>query len=156
MSKLTLAFVSFVIGACCMFLLIDTSARVHAGQSSSALATDAEPVVPPLMTHQTGILISGPAQALDGIDCIRCTINTRVFTYAGGGFNCSECSVPSDVRIALSGAALNTLRMLVAFKALPSEPKPPVFTLPAPQTDKVVAQANTHQTVTLVSLEGIN
>jgi len=72
MSKITLAFGSFIVGACSAFLalsLIHTSTRVQASLPQVIESRSSEPVVPPLNSHLNGGAFSGPFQALDGIEC---------------------------------------------------------------------------------------
>lgn len=156
MYKTTVALGSFIVGACSVLFAVSlthTSTRVQADQVGMAVG-GAEPVVPQLMAQISDSSFGAGVIALDGIDCFRCTIKASAFTYGGGAFNCTECTLPANIPIVLRGAALNTLRVLVAFKALPSEPKPPQFALPAPRIDKASAPQMT-RIITLVSLEGI-
>src|ERR1700682_1584291 len=112
MSKVTLAFGSFIVGACSAFLVLSiphTSTRVQAGRSvpsPGVFMPGAEPVVPPATNRFVGGTIGGTAQALDGIICERCSIVAPVLTYAGGGFSCVDCNMPRGATITLKGAAL--------------------------------------------------
>src|ERR1700692_2549505 len=94
MSKVIVAFGSFIVGACSMFIalsLIHTSTRVHAqaAPSSGIVAPAAEPTVPsgPIFRFEGGAL-GGDIQQLDGIVCNGCAIGARTVTYAGGVFSC--------------------------------------------------------------------
>ena len=153
MFKVTLAFGSFVAGACCMFFalsLIHTSTDVHASQRAGLVVENVEPVVPPLGARFIGGGMGGELQALDGIDCEKCVINASVLTYAGGAFNCIECALPRGASVQLKGAAWNTFKMLQFFGAIPGPVTPP-----PPQMQRTAIQVKAQQTITWIALEGL-
>jgi hypothetical protein len=134
MSKVTVALGSFIVGACCAFIISSlphTSTRVQASQHVGVDIPGAEPIVPPLNAHFIGGNIGGDTQALDGLDCNGCTITAPLITYGGGAFTCGGCTIHTS-RVVLKGAALNTFNALAFFgviprpKAAPNKPKPPM------------------------------
>jgi hypothetical protein len=155
MSRVTLALGSFIVGVCFALLIFSLIHTFTPVQAQGGLGiTGAEPVVPPLSGHMTGVAISGALQQLDGIDCDGCTIEASTVTYAGGAFRCNNCSVKRQL-LQLRGAAFNTLTILQAFGAIPPPPAPPRG-LPRPAPEIVnLLQITPKQNVTVVSLQGI-
>jgi hypothetical protein len=156
MRKIALALGSFIVGACSAFLalsLSQTSTRVQAaGQATGVRAGGAEPIVPPLGVRLEDSGIGAfETQPLDGINCVRCSIDVGVITYAGGAFNCDGCSIQAK-RVQLKGAALNTFNALRFFGVIPN-PTPTV-----PQQSPIQRASITltlQNPVKWVSLEGL-
>lgn len=136
MSKVMLAFGSFIVGVCCASLIlagIDTSTLAQ----SSVVGGKARPVLTALPSDVTmnGVVLSS-AWLLDGINCARCTFKNADLEYWGGPVRCENCSFNGAVRLRLKGAALNAVFTTLWFKALAESgkpnnprPKPPITTL---------------------------
>ncbi len=153
MSKVTLASGSFIVGVCCSLIalsVIPTSTLVHA--QGGVLIARAEPVVPPLLVHTSDSSFSVPLQALDGINCERCTIEATVVTYAGGAFRCVDCTIRSK-DLQFKGAALNTFKLLKSVGAIPRSPLKNTNPQNAPMEEKI--EINPQTEVTWISLEGL-
>ncbi len=159
MSKVIIAFASFMVGACSMLAvasLTHTSTWAHADLSQTPLLIEgAEPKVPPLSVDMIGGSLVGEVQALDGLSCVRCLIKADLITYGGGAFRCEDCTISSSSRsVRLKGAALNTFNALVFFGAIPR----PVAPLKKDQLQKATItseQLQTPRKVNWVSLEGL-
>jgi hypothetical protein len=140
MSKVTLAFGSFIVGAVFgsfALSLIQTSMLVQASRvpqaptlpPSTISMPTAIPVVPPLQYFGHGDSVGGVVQQLDGFSCDGCTITAGVLTYGGGAFSFPDAKLPRNVRVILVGAALNTFTLLRATGAIPN-PAPPLPVVP--------------------------
>lgn len=158
MTRTALAFGSFIVGAVFGSLalsLIQTSTRVQAFQEprTSMSIPGAEPTVPPLRVHMVGGGIGGgEVQALDGLDCERCSVAATVITYGGGAFRCVDCKIQSK-GLQLKGAALNTLNMLRFVGAIPTPVAPKV-----PERSPMLRaniEIKAESKVTWISLEGV-
>lgn len=125
MSKVTVAFASFIVGACCAiatFSVIHASTQAQVPKNEPVNMIGAEPTIPPLSAHIVGGVSRGPSQTLDGLDCGGCTIEVDVITYGGGAFSCRDCTIHAS-RVNLTGAAQNTYNALRFFGIIQS-PKP--------------------------------
>lgn len=146
---------SFVAGVCCasvfMIWIERTMPQVQANQARGFATAGGEPIVPPLQTKVEDMVIGGFAsQPLDGINCIRCTLQAEEITYAGGSFRCEGCNVQAK-HVQLKGAALNTLNALQFFGLIPS-PKPlPV--VPKDPIKRVMFEIHPQENVKWVSDE---
>jgi hypothetical protein len=139
MSKVTVAFGSFIVGVCSMWCFMNfghhTSTLVHPSSVFAQAAVtfpSAVPTVPDISAnaYSEDMTISGySAQPLDGLKCKKCLIDVPVLTYAGGQFDCQECKFRHPVKLGLTGAAQNTLVALEAFGVIgtvkPAAPLPP-------------------------------
>ena len=165
MSKVTLAFGSFIVGAICgsfALSLIHTSTRVQASQAPTLPASTlsmpaAIPVVPPLQYFGHGDSVGGAVQQLDGFSCEDCTITAGVLTYGGGAFSFPNAKLPRNVRVILTGAALNTFTLLRATGAIPNPASPlPVVPPSGNAIQRAELQIKAQPSpITLVSLEGV-
>jgi hypothetical protein len=117
-----------------MFLLLSfghNPRRVQANQDvkmSGVTIAGAEPFVPLLGTRLQDAEIGGfGEQGLDGVNCVNCSLNASVITYAGGMFSCDGCNIQAK-QLKLKGAALNTYNALVFLGLIPAPegPRPPV------------------------------
>lgn len=155
MSKVTLTLGSFIVGACSVLMLLLPFTQTSTRAQSAIAVPAAEPKVPPMSVHLVGGSFVGATQALDGIDCVGCTIKTGILTYAGGAFRCANCSVSAG-QVVLKGAALNTFNALQFFGVIPV-PKPPKR-LPTPTQQNNEAneiQITPQQNVNWVALAGL-
>ena len=155
MNRVALALGSFMVGVCMTFSVlspIQTSTRAQAAQGRALVIDVSEPTVPAPAYHGVDSVIAGDVQALDGIDCVRCTISAPLFTYAGGAFSCRDCNLKTG-SLQLRGAALNTLVLLQFFGAIPSPP--PTQNQPNPNIKRAALQLQGKSAFTLVSLEGV-
>jgi hypothetical protein len=166
MYKLSQLFGSFVLGACGMFLalsFIHASIPVLASQQppqeqklppSTIAMPAAIPVVPPLQYEGHGSTIGGAAQQLDGFSCDGCTVTTGALIYGGGAYSFSNTKLPRNVPLILTGAALNTYKLLRLTGVIPN-PTPPS---PAIQPEGPVMRADlvikAQPMITFVSVEG--
>jgi hypothetical protein len=166
MSRVTLAFGSFLLGLCVMYLFGSHTStivqRVLAQETHKPPITqfgivieNAEPRLPPLGPFmQRGLLGSKVRfQQLDGLNCDGCVITAEALTYAGGVYSCPRCKLTVD-RVELRGAALNTLTFLmqvgvVGQPATPSTPKGEPFNPNAPNVK--IAEDKSSTSLMLVS-----
>jgi len=163
MKKTTLALGSFIVGACCMYLLdsgIHTSMRVQAAQQppltlppSTISIPAAIPIVPPLQYFGHGDTIGGNVQQLDGFSCDgACTIAPRILTYGGGSFSFPVAKIPKGVPIIFTGAAANTMLLMRVTGMLPA-PKPRPVPMPGGQIIQADMEIAAQPQIALVSLE---
>ncbi len=149
MSKIMLAFGSFIVGASVMFLMLSgshtsTFAQVLGGPGGVLVSAEV-PTVPPANLHFSKATWSGLVQQLDGVDCTDCVFNNVSFTYGGGAFNFNNVAISKNFRLTLTGAAANTIILLRILEAI-SAAKPPIP--PQPQTP-IQRTAIAKQTVTI-------
>lgn len=133
MSRIALAFGSFVAGIVSVFVLgglgIPGKYTSMMVQSLSAQAIGikiegAEPVVPPLTVKQARNRFVGVTQPLDGMDCEGCIFENVQFTYAGGAVRLSNFSLTGPMRVEFKGAAANALAIIALVDAVNSGSKP--------------------------------
>ena len=132
MSKVTVALGSFIVGACCTFLMLSgnqTSTFAHASLLQSAMGFPGEPVVPPLSSLVVGSKFSEAAQQLDGMRCQGCEFTNVALTYAGGSYSLEGCRFSGTTRFVFKGAAANALAILPLMEAL-TRKAPPTIPLP--------------------------
>ena len=164
MSRVTLAFGSFIAGACCMFF-------IQSGIQPSTWAQTPVPAVGETYTIPTvpglgperfnDIYRNVNAVQLDGLNCYSCVIENSIaaLRYGGGAYKLTDTQFIGPIRIQLQGAALNTLGLLVEIGAF-KRPKgpPPAFNTPhkfeAAITNAVAVQAANPTVATLVSAVG--
>ena len=126
MSKVMLALGSFIVGACCAFIIssgIQTSTWAQFSTDAASI-----PIVPPLKGFvMKNSDFNGGSLQLDGLDCENCTIGNTDFTYGGGAFRLVNPKFKTGMRITFTGAALNTRLLLILVEALnkPQRPVPP-------------------------------
>ena len=140
MSKVTLAFGSFIVGACCMLFLVLSG--IHTSTRAQASQGFAVPVVPPLR----GIFsvkneYKGLTMTLDGLESEGDVFNDSTIEYSGGAFKLIRPTFSGPVRVSLKGAALNTFVLLQFIQAVEAGRTPPPSTpQPAPQRVITVKQ----------------
>jgi hypothetical protein len=166
MSKVTLAFGSFIVGAICgsfALSLIHTSTWVQASQApqeptlppSTVTMPAAIPVVPPLQYFGVEGTVGGRLQQLDGFSCERCTVTVPILTYGGGLFNLPGSKLPRNVVLHLTGAALNTFNLLRATGAIPNPAPLPHVPPPGAAIQRATLEIKAQSSpLDLVSLEG--
>jgi hypothetical protein len=139
---------AFVAGFVCSILLFSGGHPAPNGVTVEAAAQDLDPVsafwgpgfaasiprVPPLPSgSQTGMLVSGMPQSLDGLNCRNCKFVNSDLIYAGGPLHLEDIAVSGTTHITLQGAAANTLALLTFFNAIqegvpatPNVPQQPI------------------------------
>ena len=145
MSKVTIAFGSFIIGACLVFNIVPGNASTFAQQVLSAV-----PVVPslePVVTEDS--TISGARFLLDGIFARHMNFSNVTIEYGGRAFRLQNCKFDGSIRLELRGAAANTfalvqyLQAIEAGRANPAAPRKPleqlVDIMQAAMTDDLVS-----------------
>jgi hypothetical protein len=136
MRKVALALGSFIVGACCAFAIsagIQTSTwaqpssgvpgvpvltDVTIGRDSGIEVIGAIPKIPGLAPEMTEATIADPAnpevtQAIDGLNCVGCTIATRQLTYGGGAYRLPNTKFVGPVNVVFTGAALNGIALAI-------------------------------------------
>jgi hypothetical protein len=149
MSKVTIALGSFVVGACCMFLILSGKNTSTLAQERAPLisAPDAIPSVPMMELIHLGGTISGAVQQIDGMDCTNCVLVGSTLRYGGGAFNFSNAKFSGVTRVELSGAAANTALFLNIVQQL-GLGKPPQPTPPAQPNTPITRMADVKQPIT--------
>ena len=148
MSKITLALGSFIVGAMTMLFLFSGSHASMWAQESTKPGPGLEmpfaiPTVPPLRhVVLEGNEFVGVEQQLDGLNCKGCKFRDVVLTYGGGAYALSDCVFSGRVRIALSGAAGNTVAILPLLQAI-TVGKPPEAPKPKAPINKEATAKNT-------------
>jgi hypothetical protein len=142
MSKITIAFSSFVLGVLTSFFLFSGShASTLAQEPAQAPPPQGSPVivgggtaptVPPITAHfkDFGLSVSGGAFGVDGSECVRCDFNGAILRYGGGNFQFTDFKFSGPVRIELTGAARNTLIFMDFVQKLAAGQAPPKPTVP--------------------------
>ena len=150
MSKVTVAFLSFIVGACVGALLLSHTPTLaqSAPQSVPLFGGKSEPPIPPISVRLNGVTIGnnqGAFVPLDGLECHDCVLADSELTYAGGSFNLPNLKLRGNIRINLKGAAANTQIMLALLQqaATGEAPGPP----PNPNTP-ILKSASVKNTVT--------
>lgn len=164
MRNIPLALGSFIVGACCAFIV---SSGIHTSTSAQAAIgapPDAVPKVVPLNT--TNVVkfdvFKGSAQQLDGLNCEDCLFKDAQIRYGGGAYRLKNSKAVGTVTIVLSGAALNTWVFLHQIGAFPPPPKPigppPLYEMPhkftASAEPTIKAKATSTTPITLISAVG--
>jgi hypothetical protein len=150
MSKVTLAFGSFVVGLCIGSLIFGS----HTVTFAQAPAAPPPPQNPPshrmifkgggakgagpggtgvkmpgtiptfIPLEQTPIFedftFSDESQDLDGIECTGCTFNNVTLRYSGGAYKLANATFTGTTRVELRGAAANTIAFLPLLQAIAS------------------------------------
>jgi hypothetical protein len=152
MSRVTIAFASFMLGVATSFVLFTGSqasilaqAQAPSPQSPSQQNTPLGPIiaggagmpaVPPITQHFTDFGLSDTLPfGVDGSECVRCTFANSSLRYGGGNFQFTDFKFSGPVRVELVGAARNTVvfldfvQRLAAGQAPPRPTKPPNTTL---------------------------
>jgi hypothetical protein len=151
MTKVTVAFGSFIVGAVfgSLFLGIHTSTLAQA--RSSSLSSDGKPYnmvgmideaskgeavgfspnglpnVPPIMMRVSRLKITnGGSQTIDGLLCDNCEFHDATLKYSGGAFQFTNFKFTGTTKVEVSGAAANTfafMRLMNAIAAGSPAPK---------------------------------
>jgi hypothetical protein len=145
MSKVTVAFVSFVLGACCM-LLIDSGnhTSIFAQAPPVMVGGAGVPVIPPITNKFERFGMGGMSFGVDGAECIDCDFRGTVLQYGGGAFTFTRFKFSGPVRVNLVGAAANTVAFLNLVQALAASQQPPA---PKPNSP-ILKTANLKQEMT--------
>jgi len=138
MSRIILAFGSFIVGVCCAYLTM----RATAGQTPISMP-GAEPQVQPIRFNGVGSTLGGVVQQIDSFACSRCIMNVPLLTYGGGAVNLSNCKLPAKSAIKLTGSALNTFNVLRSLGYIVPKANPTSLEIKSPDS------------VTLEAVEGL-
>jgi len=132
MSKVTIAFGSFIVGACCMFFALSGNHRSileRPAFAQSVISVRGVPVVPGLGAKFSRIRVAHATQELDGLDCTECDFRDLTLTYGGGAFKFTDTKFSGNIRVNLTGAAANTVSVLPFLEAL-ARGMPPELAVP--------------------------
>ena len=141
MRNVTVALVSFALGAMFMLLLGNHTSTFSqglvVGPSEGTLDVVGRPVVPPLTgiasVHNT---FRGQNIDVDGIEADRNVYQGVTFIYGGGAYKLTNSAVVPPVNIHLVGAAANTAQFLETFGLIgcpTAKPQPPAVNPNAPR-----------------------
>lgn len=153
MSKITIAFVSFIAGVLTAFFALSGSQASTLAQTPSPqtptpapqtlapliMGGAGTPTVPPITQHFTnfGLAVPGTAFGVDGSECVRCDFRGMILRYGGGNFQFTDFKFSGPVRFELTGAAANTvifMRFVEALAASQAPPKPTMQNAPIIKT----------------------
>ncbi len=135
MSKITLAFVSFVAGisSAVLFFMLSGNQTSTLAQTRGVVIEGAEPTIPPLHANVfTGTHLGGVEQQLDGFECLNCEFSNVTLTYAGGAARIVNPKFSGTTRVIFKGAAANTLATVGFLQAMLQKQKPPMVNPNAP------------------------
>lgn len=140
MSKIAVALLAFISGACMSWLLTgrvavaststgsnnqkpqrSTITRSAFGNIPGGIVIEgAIPVFRALETTPifTEVLVFNTKQSLDGFECHKCEFDNAELRYSGGAFNLEEVKFSGTTRVELSGAAANTVAFLKLLNGL--------------------------------------
>jgi hypothetical protein len=145
MSKITVAFESFVAGASSVLLLFmlfgNHTSMFAQGPPIGIGVTGAEPTVPPLGPLMSGVGLEAREQPLDGLNCEQCTFGDVTFTYGGGAVRLIEPELSGTIRLNLKGAAANTAVTIAFLQAMLQNQKPPAVNPNKPIIKTATAKA---------------
>jgi len=131
MRLVTVAVVSFVLGAVSMFLWgAHTSmfpASVYAQVKVPPRDRAAIPVVPSVHHTMAGGVVSDMGFSLDGMDAKGTVFTNVAFEYGGGAYRLESATIVPPINVTLTGAAANTAAFLSALGLLgcPTTSGPP-------------------------------
>jgi hypothetical protein len=156
MSKVTVAFGSFIVGACCMFFALSgnhASIFEQPAFAQTIIGTAGVPIVPGLGGKLIDVTLEGGPQELDGLDCTRCDFRGLTLTYGGGAFKFTDSKISGTIKVVLTGAAANTVTILPFLEGL-TRGTPPKPTIPQTPIEKT-ATAPQIVTVSFASSYGV-
>jgi hypothetical protein len=125
MSKVIVAFVSFVLGACCMSFIESGNHTSMFAQLPPSVGGAGVPKVPGLTNKYERFGMGGLMFTVDGADCTDCDFRGTVLQYGGGAFSFTRFKFAGPVRVNLTGAAANTVAFLNLVQALAASQQPP-------------------------------
>lgn len=152
MSKVTVAFLSFIVGAVSSFAF-SSSFGSRASTLTQSLSARAVPVVPPLSNvTSAGNLIRGNF-LLDGVNSEGDTFDNATIVYGGGSFRLIQPKfLGGPIRLRLVGAAPNT-GYLTTFLQLVEAGRHPTPSVPGKPLEQLV-QIKRATTADLISPYG--
>jgi hypothetical protein len=127
MSKITLAFGSFIVGLAVgsVFLGSHTVALAQSPSTPSVgIRLHMEPTIPGLGPELKQGHIIGYRQPLDGLNCEDCEFTNAVIQYSGGAVRLVRPVFGGTIRVELTGAAANTAALMPLLTAIASGNKP--------------------------------
>jgi hypothetical protein len=147
MSKVTIAFVSFIAGICSVLVLSLADSHTptwtqpaFAQAPRGVVIGGAEPVVPPLGPLFTNANLSKLEQSLDGFHCEHCTFTDVTFTYAGGATLIVDPKFVGTMEVKFKGPAQNALLVIAFLQAMGQNQRPPAFNPNAPTIKRATAK----------------
>lgn len=125
MSKVTVAFGSFVAGVTSALLFVMLLGSQTSTFAQGVVMGGAEPVVPPLRGVFTNLNVDKSDQPLDGLNCKGCKFKDVMFTYGGGATSLVDPEFSGTIRLTLKGAAANTVSVVAFLQAMTNNTHPP-------------------------------
>ena len=154
MSKVTVAFVSFIVGSLSssillFFMLSGSHTSVSAQEPPKGGFVATNPALAPVVRALTGgvnkgVGIANGQQPLDGFACDDCTFKNVDFTYGGGPVRITNPKFSGTIRLTLYGAAANTIQMVAFLDAVTKKQAPAPVIPNAP----IIRTAQTTEVVT--------
>lgn len=149
MRKVMLSLSSFLLGACCMWLVGGSHTSISPQPALADVIINGltvagggilvgDPGAIPLVRPQLGPAMNGVTGdvklvQLDGLNCKDLDLTAANLTYGGGNFRFDNCRFNKVVTVSLSGAARNTVLLLEILNHLIAKSTP----LPNPNTPAI-------------------
>lgn len=140
MSKLTIAFLSFIVGGVSSFMFFASFGSRASTVVQDVVIEGAVPIVPPLRAGGTSGSDFRGTFALDGINSAGDTFNNATVKYGGGAFRLIQPKFSGGpIRLELVGAAANTLYLIQFLQAVEAgrHPNPAIPRKPLQKTAEI-------------------